>query len=350
MRSEGILSRFTGQGRNRGVSTPRRAPIVPACVVALVLVMAGGTPTTGAHAAPETPNAAMPIVIATNHWATQQVVAAIAGKLLERLGHEVRYKGTDPALQFIALGSGDLHVQVEVRQSTMADAYLIEVRAGRVVEAGRHEATTRIGWWYPSYAEKHCPGLPKWEALKRCATIFAPPHASGKGRLLGGPAEWDLRQEDRVKALELGFVVEHPPDLKSMWEEVARAIKGARPVLVFNWSPGWVEAQYSGRFVELPPYDRNCETDPTWGPNVDATYDCGYAADEPIFKAAWSGVPERWPCAYEFLKRMSFTTKQLSAFEYLVERRRLSPEQAAGDWLKRNEPIWRNWMPECHAG
>ncbi|GIS98491.1 MAG: hypothetical protein CM1200mP26_02040 [Acidimicrobiales bacterium] len=53
-----------------------------------------------------------------------------------------------------------------------------------MIDAATHDAKTREEWWYPSYIEDVCPGLPDWQALNECAEMFATPDSGGKGRSL----------------------------------------------------------------------------------------------------------------------------------------------------------------------
>ena len=50
-----------------------------------------------------------------------------------------------------------------------------------------------------------------------------------------------------------------------------------------------------------------CYTDPAWGSNPDATYDCGKPFG-PIWKVGWAGIKDKWPGAYKAIK--AFTHRQ----------------------------------------
>ena len=42
-----------------------------------------------------------------------------------------------------------------------------------------------------------------------------------------------------------------------------------------NWTPDFIETEFHGEFVEFPRYEPACLSDPKWGQNPDAVYDCG---------------------------------------------------------------------------
>ena len=54
----------------------------------------------------EVPETADPIVIVTNNWTSQLVLANIAGRLLSKLGYGIRYEPAHTQLQYTAMGNG----------------------------------------------------------------------------------------------------------------------------------------------------------------------------------------------------------------------------------------------------
>ena len=73
----------------------------------LALLAAGG-----ARAA--VPESQDPIRIVVNNWTSQNVLAEVAGKLLQKMGYNVEYKPSDTQLQYTAMANGDMDFQVEV--------------------------------------------------------------------------------------------------------------------------------------------------------------------------------------------------------------------------------------------
>jgi len=61
-------------------------------------------------------------------------------------------------------------------------------------------------------------------------------------------------------------------------------------------------------------------------------------------KAAWDGMPGKWPAAYEVLTRISFTNPQIAEMAKLVDIDDYEPEEAAEIWLEQNEDVWKPWV------
>ena len=213
-------------------------------------------------------------------------------------------------------------------------------------DAGDHDAVTREDWWYPMWSKDACPGLPDWKALNDCAELFATAETGGKGRYLDGPVDWLKHAQEKVEALEMDFVVINAGSAAALWAEIGAAEKDNRPVVVFNWTPNFAEAVWPGEFVEFPAWEDGCDKDPSLGPNPDKPHDCGNPANGYLKKAAWDGMPEKWPNAV--LQAISFTNPQIAEMAKLVDIDELEPEDAAAEWLDANEDIWpgrcRQWL------
>ena len=130
-----------------------------------------------------------PIKIVTNNWTSQVVLSHVVGGVLKAQGVNVEFKSSDTQLQFTAIASGDMDFQVEVWEGSMHESFQKSLKSG-AVDYGPHNAVTREDWWYPSYMNERCPGLPDWKALDKCAAMFATAETGKKGRFVGPPADW----------------------------------------------------------------------------------------------------------------------------------------------------------------
>ncbi|ARU54601.1 glycine betaine ABC transporter substrate-binding protein [Oleiphilus messinensis] len=283
-----------------------------------------------------------PIKIVTNNWTSQIVLSKVVGEVFSALGYQVQYLKTSVSDQWGALAHGVAHLQVEVWEGTMADMFNRMVAEGSVLDAGEHEAKTREDWWYPAYAEKVCPGLPDWQALKACANQFAI-EGDNFGTYFAGP--WEKPDEARIRALGLNFRVRNLKNGDDLWVELKKAYAEQRPIVLFNWTPNWVESRYAGKFVEFPAYDPVCESDPAWGVNGQYLYDCGNPKNGWLKKAAWHGMPDTWDCAYRTLKKINFSNQQIASAAALVDVDLLSYDAAAKQWLQENKVTWQGWIP-----
>ena len=288
------------------------------------------------------------IVIVTNDWTSQIVLSHVLKNIYDRQGYPARLKSLETAEQWGFLSRGRAHVQVEVWEGTMAKMLKRLVDSGEVVVAGTHDATTREDWWYPNYVEGLCPGLPDWRALKNCAHVFSTPSTGKKGRYLGGP--WEKPDKARVRALDLDFVIERVKKGSDLWVALENAYSEKRPIILFNWTPNWVEAKYEGKFVEFPPHDPRCETDASWGVSNKWKFDCGNPKTGWLKKLAWKGMPRKWPCAYQILERFNLSNKMIADASAYVHVERMSHKKAAAAWMTENADVWRTWIPKhCKA-
>lgn len=284
-----------------------------------------------------------PIRVIVNDWTSQIVLARITGQILEGQGYNVEYPTVSTAEQWGALALGVDHIQIEVWQGTMDEMFTRMVRANRILDAGSHSAKTREDWWYPKYVELACPGLPDWKALKKCSHLFVSGKTSGKPRYVAGP--WEKPEAARVRALDLGFVIDQVEKADDLWEELKQAKKENRAIVLFNWTPNWIEDRFDGAFVEFPDYDPLCETDPSWGANELYLHDCGNPKNGWLKKAAWSGMPKKWDCAYRTLQNINFGNAAIASLSAHVDVDGKSHEDAAEEWMEAHESLWRNWVP-----
>jgi len=285
-----------------------------------------------------------PIVIPTHNWSSQIVMSHVVGNIFEEMGYTVDYVSTDSQAVYEAVRLGDVTLEMEVWEGAFGVAFEEAVKKGGIVDAGDHPAVTREDWWYPEYVEKICPGLPDWQALNACADKFAAPETAPSGRFLGGPVDWLKHDAERVAALDMDFKVVNAGSAAALWAELSAAEKRGQPIVLFNWTPNFIEALYPGRFVEFPEYFEGCKDDPALGPNPEMTYDCGNPANGYLKKAAWEGMEAKWPAAFATLKKIEFTNAQIAEMAKLVDIDELEPEEAAEAWMEDNEGVWRPWI------
>ena len=99
------------------------------------------------------------------------------GEVLEQAGLNVEYVQADYLAQFAGLKTGDLHVAMEIWETTGRGAMDEATATGQVVNLGETGMQAIEEWWYPAYMKEACPGLPDWQALLEpaCAEAFATP-------------------------------------------------------------------------------------------------------------------------------------------------------------------------------
>lgn len=285
-----------------------------------------------------------PIVIPIHNWSSQIVMSNVVGQIFEEIGNNVEYVTTDSQAVYESVRLGDVALELEVWEGAFGASFREALEKGGLHDVGDHDAVTREDWWYPLWTKEACPGLPDWEALNECADVFKTAETGDKGRFLGGPVDWLKHDQEKVDALGMDFVVVNAGSAAALWAEIGAAEADKKPIVVFNWTPNFAEAVWEGEFVEFPEWVDGCDTDPAVGPNPDALYDCGNPADGYLKKAAWDGMKDKWPRAYNVLTQVSFNNAQIAEMAKMVDVDELEPEEAAAEWLEANEDVWRPWV------
>ena len=284
------------------------------------------------------------IRIPLHNWSSQLVGAEVVGGILEEAGFSVEYVPSDSQVVYQSMCDGDIELVHEVWEGAFGVAFQEQVDKGCVIDWSTHNAVTREEWWYPIYVEQQCPGLPDWEALNACASIFATAETGDKGRFLGGPVDWLKGDEERVEGLGMDFEVINAGSAATLWAELDAASVDQTPIVLFNWTPNFVEAVYEGNFIEFPTFEDACRTDPSWGINAELTHDCGNPADGYLKTGVGEHFPEKWPTAAAIVQRMDFTNPMLAAMAAAVDVDGNEPSEAAQEWLAANEGLWRGWI------
>jgi glycine betaine/proline transport system substrate-binding protein len=199
-----------------------------------------------------------PIKLTLHDWSGQLINTKIMGSILTEAGYNVEYVQADYIAQFAGLKNGDLHLAMEIWETTGREALDEATGTGKVVNVGETGLMAIEEWWYPSYMKDLCPGLPNWEALKDCAEEFSTPETAPNGRYVGGPVTWGGFDEERVEALELEFEVVHAGTDAALFAELESAYQRKDPIMLWVYVPHWAPAKYDGEFVEFPPYSAEC--------------------------------------------------------------------------------------------
>ena len=126
--------------------------------------------------------------------------------------------------------TGDLHVAMEIWETTGREAMDASFATGNVVSMGETGMMAIEEWWYPAYIADRCPGLPNLEALKDCPEAFATPETAPLGRYLGGPVTWGGFDDERVEA-ELDLVVHAGTDA-ALFAELEAAYQREDPIVL----------------------------------------------------------------------------------------------------------------------
>ena len=291
------------------------------------------------------PESREPIKISLINYSVQNVLSYIYGTILEKIGYNVEYVSADYIGQFEGIANGDIHVGIDMWETTTRIQLAEYVQSGKVKNMGAQSGPIWETWWYPQYLEEFCPGLPDWQALLEpaCVEALVTPETTPKARLITGPKEWNLKDEERIEALGLQFEAIHAGSDAALMAEMTSAIKRKEPFIGFAWFPHWFVAQHGKTWVEFPPYEPACYTDPSWGVNPDKTVDCEMPTGF-TWKVAWADGEPMWPKAYKILRVFRIDHDTNGHLAARADLDKIPAEQVAREWVDANEQVWRQWL------
>ena len=284
-----------------------------------------------------------PIKLTLHDWTGQLITTNIMAEVLKSAGYNVELVQADYIAQFAGLKTGDLHVAMEMWETTGRDAMDEATATGKVENIGETGMEGIEEWWYPLYMKEKCPGLPNWEALNDCAEEFSIPETAPKGRYVGAPVTWGGFDDERVEALELDYEVIHAGTDAALFAELESAYQRKAPILLWVYAPHWAPSKYEGEWVQFPEYSSECYNDPSVGVNPDMAYDCGKPRG-PIWKVAWAGVKDKWPGAYSAIKNFKLDNDEMGKMITAVDLDGKDLDAVVADWLAANESRWKTWL------
>ncbi|MBN0987805.1 ABC transporter substrate-binding protein [Amphritea pacifica] len=294
-----------------------------------------------------TPESKQPIKLMVADWTSMLINTEIMNIILSTYGYNVEKVIADDSARYPGFEYGDLHIALETWQTTQEAALASSIKTGKVLDLGETGMHAKEDWWYPLYMKERCPGLPEWKALQDCAAAFATADTAPKGRYLSAPVSWGGNDEERVAALDLPFEVVHAGTDAGLTAELKAAYERKAPIILWVYEPNWVSKAFEGEFVKFPANTPECTSDASWGPNKDATYDCG-KPEGWIKKMGWAEGETIWPCAYDMVRNFKMDNATISDLVYQVDVEGKEVEDVAMQWARDNEKTWRSWA-SCAA-
>ena len=91
-----------------------------------------------------------PIKLTLHDWTGQLVTTKIMGSVLQKAGYNVEYVQADYIAQFAGLKTGDLHVAMEMWETTGREAMDEATATGNVENLGETGMQAIEERWYPS--------------------------------------------------------------------------------------------------------------------------------------------------------------------------------------------------------
>ena len=297
----------------------------------------------------EIPESTDPIKLALNEWTGQHISTHVAGEILKRMGYNVEYVTAGYFPQFQGLEDGTITASLEIWSNNVGDQFTKAAATGNVIKLGDLGVDTNEGWVYPKYMEQKCPGLPDWKALLKCTELLSSPETLPNGRIVAYPADWGARSAEIIKALELPYTAVPAGSEGALVAELKSAVAREDPLVMMFWAPHWVLAEIDVGWVALPKYEAACNDDASWGPNPNATGDCG--VDVAItFKVAWKGLEDKWPSAYRFLAGYQMDDEDQIPMMAAIDVGGEDLVDVTKKWVDDNEAKWRPMVEAALAG
>lgn len=288
-----------------------------------------------------------PIRLALNEWSTQQILTQIAGQLLEKMGYEVELVTAGYYPQIEAIRSGEIAVTMEFWTDNVPEGFTNQIETGEIESAGSIGFDGVVGWWYPVSFEKSCPGLPDYEALLKCQDQLLSPDTFPNPKFVEYPAEWgNTFNQERFAALGFTFQAIPAGSDGALVAEMRSAHEVGTPLVIMMYSPSVVFSETDFKLVDLPAYEPACESDPAWGVNPNATFDCGFPSAD-IVKIVWPGMKEKWPNAYKLIQSFEVSLEQNLALMKAADIDGVRQEEIVENWLAEHEDLWRGWIAKA---
>lgn len=284
-----------------------------------------------------------PIKIVVTGITDADFIANVYATFLEQQGFEVERIKADYAAQFVGLEAGDLDFSTSIWE-TSRDIFDAALATGDVVNMGATGVKIREGWWYPTYVEEVCPGLPDWKALLEtdCVEALSTIETSPLARFVEAPADWTTNNVARVKSLELPYSLESTGTPAALHAAIVGPMQRKEPVIGWGFAPDWMTTEYEGKFVEFPDFELDCINDPAWGADPNEIWDCDNPAGY-VWKVAHAGSEAKFPRAARILRLFQLKTDDVAWGVRRVDVDGVDSIEAATEWLAENADITADW-------
>ncbi|MFB7590199.1 ABC transporter substrate-binding protein [Streptomyces sp. NPDC056169] len=277
------------------------------------------------------------VTLSVQSWVGAQANVAVARYLLEHeLGYRVDTVQIDEVPAWDALSQGRVDAILEDWGHPDQEKRYIDAK-GTITRGGDLGVTGHIGWFVPAYfAEKH-PDVTEWKNLNKYADEFRTAESGGKGQLLDGSPSYVTNDKALVDNLDLDYQVVFAGSEAAQITQIKQFAKEKKPFLSYWYKPQWLFEKVPMTEVRLPEYKEGCDAEPE-------KVTCAYP-HTPLQKFLNTRFADGGGDAAAFLKKFRWTTDMQNDVALMIADEKLSPEEAAGRWVKGNEATWRAWLP-----
>lgn len=284
-----------------------------------------------------------PIIFADDGWDSLRFHNEVAGTIIEEgYGYETEQVTGSTAAIYTALEEGDADVHMEIWTQNDEEVYTKGIEEGYYIKLSTNFDDNHQGLYVPTYViegdpergiEPLAPDLKYITDLPDYWELFEDPEDPEKGRIIGAISGWNV-DEILYDAFEHYGLDENYNYFRAGSESainisLSDAYEKGEPWIGYNYEPNWVMGKY-----DMTPI---LEEEPGPLESIGA---------QDIDIISNDRLPERAPEVVDFLK--NYQTSSAIANDALgyMQDEEASTEEAALKFLKENEDLWTQWVPE----
>lgn len=290
------------------------------------------------------------IVLADAGWDSNRLHNSIAAFIIENgYGYDTDVIPGGTPSSLTGTRNGDIDVMLELWTDNIMDAYIEAVDSGEIIKTSTNFDDNAQGLYVPTYmiegdAERGidpiAPDLKSIQDLDKYWELFKDPEEPSKGRMYGSIPGWAADEILQTKIESYGLTDTYnyfsPGSDAALNTSLVSAYEDGEAWLGYNWEPTWVMGAYDMTLLEDEPFD-------------DALWDDGYRCEFPAVDVAVvinSGMNEKAPDIVSFLE--NYQTSSLLTSEALayMQENDATTDETAQWFLKENEDLWTQWVPE----
>ncbi|WP_237049297.1 ABC transporter substrate-binding protein [Lentibacillus amyloliquefaciens] len=284
-----------------------------------------------------------PIIFADESWASLRFHNEVAGTIIESgYGYETEQRKGSAAAILTGLREGDVDVHMELWKQNNKEAYDEGIESGDFVKLSVNFDDNYQGLYVPTYViegdpergiEPMAPDLKYITDLADYKDLFQDPEDKEKGRIIGAIPGWEVSERIAETLKEYGldeqFNYFRPGAEAAINTSLADAYKNGEPWVGYNYEPNWVMGKY-----DMTPLLEKEDTP------------LSAVAEQDVEIVSHKSLPERAPDVSEFLENYQTSSAIANdALDYM-QNEDASAEDAAVKFLKEEEALWTEWVPE----
>ena len=290
------------------------------------------------------------LTLADAGWDSIRIHNAIASFILKHgYGYETEIITGSTPVTFAGHRQGDIDIYMEVWTDNLGDAYTEALENKEIILMSTNFDDNAQGLYVPTFLVKGdpekgieplAPDLVSITDLPKYWELFVDAENPEKGRIYGSPPGWAIDSILSVQMETFGlldtFDYFRPGSDSALSASIVRAMESNEPWVGYYWEPTWIMGTYDLTLLEAPPYNEE-------------DWNNGYATEippVPVTVTINAEAAKRVPEILDFLKNYQTSSALTSdALSYMMKNE-TDADQAAIYFLKENQDLWVNWLPQ----